>query len=90
MDKAQAKQKRVTIGLLMRENHSFNLHGVVLVCNINRQWWGKAKVISVLGNRYYTARYVDTPFRRKVYIDRLILGPKAEEQNKLAQEQARV
>jgi hypothetical protein len=73
--KAQAKQKK-SHDQTAQERIPFKVGDVVLVRHPNTRNWKRAKVISVLEDRYYAVQDGDTSVRRKMHMNHLIPGPR--------------
>ncbi|XP_062521453.1 uncharacterized protein K02A2.6-like [Corticium candelabrum] len=70
--KAQAKQKRGH-GQTASERNAIRPYDMVLVRHAKMPKWRNARVVQVLGERYYTVQYTDTGVRQKVHVDHLRL-----------------
>ena len=74
--KAQAKQKRGH-DQTASERNAIRPYDMVLVRHAKMPKWRNARVVQVLGERYYTVQYTDTGVRQKIHVDHLRLHPRS-------------
>ena len=75
-EKAQAKQKRGH-DQTASERNAIRPYDMVLVRHAKMPKWRNARVVQVLGERYYTVQYTDTGVRQKVHVDHLRPHPRS-------------
>ena len=74
--KAQAKQERGH-DQTASERNAIRPYDMVSVRHTKMPKWRNARVVQVLGERYYTVQYTDTGVRQKVHVDHLRLHPRS-------------